>query len=166
VGLEREIGVLLAAACRTVSTAESCTGGLIAARITAVPDSSRYFRGSVVAYANDVKVRQLGVSPSSLLRHGAVSERVARQMAMGARRKLRTDFGVGVTGIAGPGGGTLAKPVGLVYIAVAGPAACRARKCLFEGTRVAIRKAAAETALGMLKEELHEQGVRHGKEDR
>ena len=165
-GLEREIGRLLAAAGGTVSTAESCTGGLIAARITSVPGSSQYFVGGVVAYANAVKERQLGVSADSLRRQGAVSAAVARQMAVGARRRLGTDFGIGVTGVAGPGGGTRSKPVGLVYVAVAGPAACRVRKCLFEGGRTGIRKAAAETALKMLKNELHEQGVKHGKEDR
>ena len=164
--LEREVGVLLAAAGKTISTAESCTGGLIAARITAVPGSSQYFAGGVVAYANAVKERQLGVSANTLRRFGAVSAPVARQMAFGARQRLHTDFGIGVTGVAGPGGGTRTKPVGLVYVAVAGPAACKVRKCRFEGGRAGIRKAAAETALGMLKIELLEQGVKHGKENR
>ena len=165
-GLERKIGALLAAGGRTVSTAESCTGGLIAERISSVPGSSRYFAGGVVAYANAVKERQLGVSADALRRHGAVSAPVARQMALGVRGRLRTDFGIGVTGIAGPAGGTRSKPVGLVYVAVAGPAACRVRKCCFAGGRAGIRKASAETALEMLEKELQEQGVKHGKEDR
>ena len=164
--LEREIGPLLVAAGKTVSTAESCTGGLLAARITSLPGSSRYFVGGVVAYANAVKERQLDVSAETLRRHGAVSAPVARQMAGGVRRRLRTDFGVAVTGIAGPGGGTRTKPVGLVYVAVAGPTACRVRKCLFKGGRAEVRKAAAETALGMLRNMLGKQGAKHGKEER
>lgn len=165
-GLEKEIGSLLAAAGRTVSTAESCTGGLLAARISSVPGSSRYFEGGVVAYANRVKERLLGVPAATLRRHGAVSAPVARAMARGVCRLLRTDFGMAVTGVAGPGGGTATKPVGLVYLAVAGPAACRVRKCRFNGGRAGVRKASVETALNMLKYALREQGVKHGKEKR
>ena len=103
----------------TVATAESCTGGLVAHALTEVPGSSAYVRGGIVAYANDVKAEQLGVPQAALEAHGAVSAQVAVAMAEGARERLHADLGVGVTGVAGPDGGTEEKPVGLVYVAVA-----------------------------------------------
>ena len=112
-------------ACRerglTLATAESCTGGLVAARLTSVPGSSDVFLGAVVAYADEVKARELGVPAEVLERHGAVSAEAAAAMAAGARARLGADVAVAVTGVAGPGGGTPEKPVGLVYLHAAGP---------------------------------------------
>lgn len=119
--LEVLVGERLKALRRTVGTAESCTGGLVAHLLTEVAGSSAYVLGGIVAYANSVKEQVLGVPASLLIQHGAVSEPVAVSMADGARRVLRVDYAVAVTGIAGPGGGTPEKPVGLVYMAVATP---------------------------------------------
>ena len=102
-----------------MATAESCTGGLLAARLTELPGSSDYFRGAIVAYDNDVKVRAAGVDPALIEAHGAVSSEVAVALAEGACERLGADLGIGVTGIAGPGGGTEEKPVGLVWLSVA-----------------------------------------------
>ena len=103
----------------TVATAESCTAGLLAATFTAVAGSSRWFRGGIVVYSDDLKVSLAGVGPETLAAHGAVSEEVARALAQGARRKCGADYGIGITGIAGPGGETEDKPVGLVHVALA-----------------------------------------------
>ncbi|MCC6796222.1 MAG: nicotinamide-nucleotide amidohydrolase family protein [Candidatus Hydrogenedentes bacterium] len=138
----------------TVSSAESCSGGLIAHRITNVPGSSACFLGGVVSYSNDAKERLLGVPHSALSAHGAVSEPVARAMAEGARGVFGTDHAIGVTGIAGPGGGTPEKPVGLVYIAVAGPRDTIVTKKFFTGTREAIKEQTADAALELLLEQL------------
>jgi len=158
---------LLSAHC-TLAAAESCTGGMLGAMLTAVPGSSRYFRGGVIAYANDIKRDMLGVKPATLARHGAVSAQTAVQMAAGIRRRFKADLGVATTGIAGPDGGTRAKPVGLVFIAVAGARACRVRRFVFKDGRARIRAQACRAALRMLKDALtpawktgiHEAGVR------
>ena len=136
----------------TVSTAESCTGGLVAHLLTEVPGSSGYVLGGIVAYSNEVKRAELGVSRAMLEAHGAVSAQVAVAMADGARRRLGTDLGVGVTGVAGPDGGTDAKPVGLVYVAVAGPGAAPAdvRRYLWTGDRSENKRLSAGAALEML----------------
>jgi PncC family amidohydrolase len=126
-----------------------------------VPGSSNWFRGGVIAYANDVKARVLGVRETVLASHGAVSGPVAREMAVGAMRLLRADVGVGVTGVAGPGGGTARKPVGLVWIAVAACGRVSARRCLFGGGRGSIRAQAVVAALEMLKRQM-EGEARHG----
>lgn len=119
----------------TVAAAESCTGGNVAHLITAVPGSSRYFLGGVVSYANNVKVRTLGVRAEDLQKYGAVSEPVALQMAQGVRELTGADFAVSTTGVAGPDGGTPQKPVGTVWIAVAGPKGARAQQFHFSATR-------------------------------
>ncbi|HOJ69537.1 MAG TPA: CinA family protein [Candidatus Hydrogenedentes bacterium] len=139
-----------------VATAESCTGGLLAFRLTRVPGASGCFPGGVTAYENDVKARVLGVPPDVLRDHGAVSEPVARAMAEGARKLFRADFAVGVTGIAGPSGGTVAKPVGMVYVAVADDRQTQVREYRFTGDRQAIREQSAEAALCLLENYLRE----------
>ena len=153
--LESVVGERLRAAGATIATAESCTGGLIAQRITDVPGSSDYFRGSIVAYANDVKTGGLAVRPETLSAHGAVSEETAREMAEGARTRFGADWGLAATGIAGPGGGTPEKPVGTVWIALAGPRAeTRARKLRPPGDRATVRGWTAAAALEMLRQAL------------
>ncbi|HZU96784.1 MAG TPA: competence/damage-inducible protein A [Planctomycetota bacterium] len=141
---------------RTLATAESCTGGRVASWITAVPGASASFHEGVVAYANDVKVRRLGVSEALLAEHGAVSEPVARAMAEGVRSASGADYGIGITGIAGPDGGTAEKPVGLVFLALAGPRGTRVVERRFWGDRGRIQIQASATALDMLRLELEE----------
>lgn len=133
-----------------VATAESCTGGLVADAITDVPGSSGYLLGGVVAYSDRVKERQLGVQPELIAAHGAVSVHVARAMAVGVRERLGADLAVGVTGIAGPHGGTPAKPVGLTYVAVAGPAGIEVRRFAWTGDRAANKRDSARAALELL----------------
>lgn len=129
------LGEQLKKAGKTIATAESCTGGNIAHQITLVPGSSQYFKGSVVCYANEVKINTLGVSFQDIQQYGAVSETVARQMAEGARKRLNTDFAIATTGVAGPDGGSDEKPVGTVWIAVADSTGTIAKKCFFPSTR-------------------------------
>lgn len=136
----------------TVATAESCTGGLVAHLITEVPGSSGYLRGGVVAYSDAVKAAVLGVPDATLRAHGAVSAQTAAAMAAGVRERLGSDLGVAVTGIAGPDGGSGAKPVGLVYIAVAGGREPTVRRFLWPHDREGNKRASAEAALAMLAE--------------
>ena len=117
--LEEKIGELLKAKKMTLSTAESCTGGSIAALITSVPGSSEYFKGGVVAYSNEVKMNMLHVSPETLQKYGAVSRETVIEMAQGVMESMKTDCAVATSGIAGPGGGTPEKPVGTIWMAVA-----------------------------------------------
>jgi nicotinamide-nucleotide amidase len=151
--LEAVVGHLLRDSGRSVAVAESCTGGLLAERLTRVPGSSAWFPGGVVAYANERKVAWLGVSNDDLSEHGAVSEAVAKAMASGIRGATGADFGVGITGIAGPDGGSEAKPVGTVHVAVAGAADGESahRVARFLGDRERIRIFAAQMALEMLR---------------
>ena len=135
----------------TLGAAESCTGGLVAARLTEIGGSSDVFRGSVVAYANDVKESELGVSGELLERHGAVSAEVAQAMARGVRERLRADVGVAVTGIAGPEGGTEEKPVGLVLLHVVGPDGEKARRIELPGDRETVRGRATAAALHLVR---------------
>jgi nicotinamide-nucleotide amidase len=139
-----------------LAVAESCTGGLIGARLTAVPGSSRVFVGGVVAYANDVKLDLLGVSADVLGAHGAVSEEVAREMAAGASRVLAAEAAVAATGIAGPDGGTPEKPVGTVWIAALWRGKVRAFHYVFPGEREVVRRRAAQAALDALRRALAE----------
>ena len=148
------IAAALLARRQTLATAESCTGGLLGAALTRRPGSSAWYAGGVVAYANELKIRLLGVSPDILAARGAVSAATARAMAAGARRRCRTAYAVAVTGIAGPGGGTRAKPVGLVYIAVATPRASAVYRHRFAGSRARIRAAAAAAALRHVRDAL------------
>jgi competence/damage-inducible protein CinA-like protein len=140
----RDLGLKLA-------TAESCTGGMIAERLTSVPGSSDVFVGSIVSYADSVKSGQLGVPDETLQRHGAVSAETAEAMAAGARERLRADVALAVTGIAGPGGGTEEKPVGLVFLHAAGPQGERSADFVFPGDRESVRRRAAVTALHLMR---------------
>lgn len=153
--IEELIGDLLRRRTWRLAVAESCTGGLVGHHVTAVSGSSAYFLGGVIAYSDEVKRKQLGVSRRVLARHGAVSESVARAMATGVRRRFGADVGLSVTGIAGPEGGTAEKPVGLVFIGVAGPGVERAEQFCFEGDRAAVRCAACRAALEMLRDFLN-----------
>lgn len=137
-----------------LAAAESCTGGLIAHRLTNVPGSSECFLGGVVAYSNALKEALLGVSKQTLDAVGAVSEKVAREMAEGARDRFGADITVAVTGIAGPGGGTPDKPVGLVYLAVAWQGGCDVARMEFSGTREEIKGQTADAALTMVWERI------------
>lgn len=141
----------------TLAVAESCTGGAIAARFTALPGASAYFRCGVVAYSNEAKHDLLGVDPQAIERHGAVSEEVARQMAEGARRAARADYAVATTGIAGPTGGSELKPVGTVWIAVATPAGTTAvcRQCGTDRRQIIDR--ASAVAISLLRDALREE---------
>jgi nicotinamide-nucleotide amidase len=154
---EDEVAIeeLVLAVCRarglTVGTGESCTGGMIAARLTEVPGSSDVFRGGIVAYANDVKERELGVPAALLSMHGAVSAEVAAAMAHGARQRLGVDIAVAVTGVAGPGGGSPEKPVGLVFLHAAGPDGELAQQFEMPRDRSWIRSRATVAALHLLR---------------
>jgi len=148
------VGKMLHDRGETVSTAESCTGGAIAQMITAVPGSSVYYMGSVISYSNDVKINQLGVPVEMIIAHGAVSEPVARAMAENVRELLHTTYGIAVSGIAGPDGGSIEKPVGLNWISVAGPKGTIASKFLFGDHRGRNITRAALAALNMLRMEM------------
>ncbi len=154
VRIERKIGRELAKHSLTLCTAESCTGGLIAGRITNVSGSSGYFEGSFVTYSNRAKTILIDVPAELIEKYGAVSDETARAMAEGARARLDTDISVAVTGIAGPTGGTPEKPVGTVYIAVALEGRTTVRKFRFDGTRHAIRMQTAEEALKFVLDEI------------
>ncbi|HBL31200.1 MAG TPA: competence/damage-inducible protein A [Acidobacteria bacterium] len=153
--LEKVVGELLRAASATLALAESCTGGLVAERITRVPGSSDYFLGGAVTYTNELKTLLVGVPAEQIAAHGAVSEPVARAMAEGARRALGSTWGIGITGVAGPGGGSEEKPVGTVHLALAGPdGETLHRKMRFPGDRERIRWFASQLALEMLRRRL------------
>jgi len=150
-----DLAALMLAECAardlTLAVAESCTGGMLGMRLTAVPGSSRVVQGGTIAYANAVKVRELDVSQSDLDAHGAVSEPVARAMATGARRRFGTNIGIGITGIAGPDGGTPEKPVGTVWVAVDCDGEVHAVRAVLPGDRSEIRYRAAQLALDRLR---------------
>jgi nicotinamide-nucleotide amidase len=156
--LPESVGLLLQSSGQTVATVESCTGGLIAASLTDVPGASRWFRGSLVAYQNDIKQLLAGVSASSLEREGAVSPGVARALAVAARDRFQADHGIGVTGIAGPGGGSEEKPVGLVHLALADVDEVVCRELRLVGDRVTIRRRAVSAALDLLRRRLLDRG--------
>ncbi|OYT73669.1 MAG: competence/damage-inducible protein A [Chloracidobacterium sp. CP2_5A] len=147
--LEQIIGLRLTVKGYTIATAESCTGGLVAKRLTDVPGSSQYFLEGVVAYANEAKTRLLGVPAELIAERGAVSAEVAEAMAAGIKARAGATIGIGVTGIAGPDGGTDEKPVGLVYVAVAGDFVTTHRKIILPGDRDRIRHLASQAALDL-----------------
>ena len=145
----RILGAALSASGRTLSVAESCTGGLLGGAITSVPGSSLYFSGGVVAYGNSAKISLLGVPPGLIAARGAVSREVALAMAEGALSRFRTDLAIAVTGVAGPGGGSRGKPVGTVWVAVVGPGGVRyAHRFRFPGGREAVRRETVRASLG------------------
>jgi PncC family amidohydrolase len=148
--LARTAGERLRRAGWHVATAESCSGGLVGHLLTEIAGSSAYYQGGVIAYDNAVKRDLLGVNPATLERAGAVSEACAREMAEGARRVVGTEVAVSTTGIAGPGGGSPEKPVGLVYVAVATPGGTWCERYLFEKDRTANKEQAARAALELL----------------
>ncbi|HSE30212.1 MAG TPA: competence/damage-inducible protein A [Pyrinomonadaceae bacterium] len=152
--MEQVVGLKLSVGGYTLAVAESCTGGLLSQRLTDVPGSSKYFIEGVVTYSNDAKIRTLGVEPILLLEHGAVSAPVAEAMAEGIRKRADTDFGLAITGIAGPGGGTEEKPVGLVYIAVASESGTEHRKLNVPGDRHLVRWRSSQAALDLLRRRL------------
>jgi PncC family amidohydrolase len=153
--LEAQVGARLLARGWTIGAAESCTGGLVMHRLTNVPGSSAYIIGGVVAYANEVKQALLGVQTPTLAAHGAVSAEVALEMADGLRTLLRVDVAVSITGIAGPGGATPRKPVGLVYIGLVAPGGIQAvRRYVWPGNREAVKIASTDAALNLILEHL------------
>ncbi|NIM90080.1 MAG: competence/damage-inducible protein A [Candidatus Aminicenantes bacterium] len=152
--LEEVVGRLLRSQKKTLAVAESCTGGLLGDRITNVPGSSYYFLQGIVAYSNQAKIDALGVKPAILIQQGAVSSEVAQAMARGIREKAESHYGLGITGIAGPSGGSPQKPVGLVYIALAWENGIEVVKNRFLGNREKIKFQASQIALDMLRERL------------
>lgn len=152
--LEQEIGVLLRQKGLTLGLVESASGGLISHRITNVPGSSDYYKGSVTAYSNEVKSKVVGVSEDTINQYGAVSPQVAEEMAQGGRNILAADICLADTGIAGPSGATPGKPVGLFYIGLSHGERTYSRKHIFQGDREQNKQSAAEEALGWLKEYL------------
>ena len=153
-GMEEVVSEALVGKNWRIAAAESCTGGLLTKRLTDVPGSSRYLERGFVTYSNDAKQELLGVSAQDLAAHGAVSGPVAEQMAQGARKKAKVDVGVGITGIAGPDGGTTQKPVGTVFIAISSALGDAVRHHRFTGSRATVRERAVQTALDMLRRHL------------
>jgi nicotinamide-nucleotide amidase len=158
--VDEQVAAMLRERGLTIGTAESCTGGLLGGRLTELPGSSDYFRGAIVAYANDIKEGAAGVSGELIERHGAVSAEVAEALAEGARERLGTDVGVGITGVAGPDGGTPEKPVGLVWVSVAAPGLEEplTRSINLPGGRADIRDRATSIALHLVRRALLDGG--------
>ena len=159
VTLEQLVGKLLRAQKKTLSTAESCTGGYISHLITKVPGSSEYYEGSVISYSNQIKELELGVSKQILETQGAVCQQVVEQMAKSIREKLKTDYSIATSGIVGPTGGSVTKPVGTVWIAIATPEKVISEKFLFGNNRERNIQKTANAALNMLKKELESKGM-------
>jgi nicotinamide-nucleotide amidase len=151
---EKVIGEMLIKKGNTISTAESCTGGNIAQLLTSISGSSKYFLGGVVSYSNEVKVNELGVLVSDINEFGAVSQSVVEQMAIGVRTKMKTDYSLATSGIAGPDGGSEEKPVGTVWISIAYEGGVYSKKYMFEQNRLRNIKRASYAALSLLKRKL------------
>jgi len=156
--LPQKIGKMLAASARKLAVAESCTAGMLGSMITEVAGSSEYFWGGVITYSNECKMKILGVRASTLEQYGAVSRQTAEEMARGTLQLSGADYALAITGIAGPGGGTAEKPVGLVYIALAYENGCSVKELKFIGSRETIRKLSAKSALDLLRRHLDQQG--------
>lgn len=154
--LEQVTGRLLKERGQNLSLAESCTGGYVSHLITSIPGSSSFYIGGVVSYANAVKMEELGIPSDMLELNGAVSQPVVERMAVGVREALRTDWSIALSGVAGPDGGTAEKPVGTVWVAVAGPGGVRSFKGFFPGTRDLVIKRSALAALNLLRRALLE----------
>lgn len=152
--IEQEIGEMLRQKGLTLGAIESATGGLISHLITGAPGSSGYYKGSVISYSNEVKIKIIGVKADTIEKYGAVSHQVAEEMAEGGRRVLAVDICLADTGIAGPGGATPGKPLGLFYIGLSHRAGTYSRKHIFQGTRDENKRSAARAALMWLKEYL------------
>jgi nicotinamide-nucleotide amidase len=152
--IEQIVSYLLQMRSMTLAVAESCTGGLLAERITSIGGSSRYFLGGAVVYSNELKTQFANVPKSMINQHGAVSRQVAAAMAEGIRKRCLSSYGIGITGVAGPTGGTEQKPVGLVYIALAGEEGTQVVERNFIGDRKRIRQFASEQALEMIRRAL------------
>lgn len=148
--IEERVGNLLRERGLSLALAESCTGGLIASRVTDVPGSSSYFLAGMVTYSNEAKEKFLGVAAESIREYGAVSKEVAKEMAQGIRRATGADIGLGVTGIAGPTGGSPEKPVGLVYIGIASARGTLVRRFQFQGGRLEIKAQTADAGLRLI----------------
>ena len=148
--LEEQIVALMREKNLTLAVAESCTGGMLSSRIIDVAGVSDVYKAGFVTYANEAKQNLIGVKEETLMQYGAVSEQTAREMVLGAIKAAGADMALATTGIAGPGGGTKEKPVGLVYIACGNADAVIVERCLFDGTRSEIRQASVEHALEML----------------
>jgi len=153
--LAQVVGEKLAQQGKTIAVAESCTGGLLAKLLTDIPGSSKYFTYGWITYSNQAKISELGVPADMIQEYGAVSEQVAESMARAARKKAGTDYAIGITGIAGPTGGTEQKPVGLVYISVDSENGCDTKRCFFHHDRQFIRLRAAQTVLNILRLKLN-----------
>jgi nicotinamide-nucleotide amidase len=152
--IEQIVSYLLQMRGMTLATAESCTGGLLAERITSISGSSRYFLGGAVVYSNELKTQFANVPKALIDKHGAVSREVAQALAEGIRKRCLSSYGVGITGVAGPGGGTEQKPVGLIYIALAGEEGTQVVERNLPGDRVNIRRFATQQALEMIRRAL------------
>lgn len=152
--LEHSVAVLLEKCNKTVAIAESCTGGLVSDKLTNIPGISEYFMEGVVAYSNRAKADRVGVPEELIIKHGAVSPQVAKAMAEGIKKRSSANIGIGITGIAGPAGGTEKKPVGLVYIGVVVDDTGEVKECQFGGSRIDIKKFSANTALNMVRVKL------------
>jgi len=149
--LAQQVGKALTTKQWTISTAESCTGGLILSTLTDIAGSSAYVIGGVVTYSNEAKMKMVNVQESTLIKHGAVSEETAREMAIGVRQVFETDYALSVTGIAGPGGGTSEKPVGLTFIGLAGPDGLVAvQRHVWDGDRITNKQYSVHAALTLL----------------
>jgi len=159
--LEAVVGSILSERRLTLACAESCTGGLLGHRLTNVPGSSAYFLESAVVYADRAKTKRLGVPAPIIAKHGAVSAEVAREMAARIRKTAGADFGLAITGIAGPGGGSVRKPVGLVYTALSSSSGTRVERSLFWGGREQVKFQSSQRALNMLRKELIKRGEKN-----
>ncbi len=148
--LEEKVACQLIRHHETLSIAESCSGGLLAHRITNIPGSSKFLKLGLITYSNESKIRFLNIPSATIKRFGAVSHQVAERMAKEVRKLLKTDWGISITGIAGPTGKTLTKPVGLIFIAVSSKIKTLSIRCQFRGTRLQIKRRATSQALKLL----------------